>query len=76
MIDIRNIALTFLGCFTILAACNNSDDTEKSVILVLTGDVTIYVTASSLIYDLIRDAIDFGLKDDLAPTSITPNPTE
>jgi hypothetical protein len=25
----RNIALTFLGCFTILAACSNSDDAEK-----------------------------------------------
>ena len=29
MIDMRNIALTFLGCFTILAACSNSDDAEK-----------------------------------------------
>ena len=27
----RNIALTFLGCFTILAACSNSDDAEKPV---------------------------------------------
>lgn len=28
----RNIALTFLGCFTILAACSNSDDAEKPVV--------------------------------------------
>ena len=37
----RNIALTFLGCFTILAACSNSDDAEKPVTPVATGDVTI-----------------------------------
>ena len=27
----KNIALTLLGCFTILAACSNSDDAEKPV---------------------------------------------
>ena len=37
----RNIALTFLGCFTILAACSNSDDAEKPVAHVKNGDVTI-----------------------------------
>ena len=48
----RNIALTFLGCFTILAACSNSDDAEKPVTPVPTGDVTIYATTSSLTRDL------------------------
>ena len=72
----RNIALTFLGCFTILAACSNSDDAEKPVTPVATGDVTIYATTSSLTRDLTRDAVNFSSKDNLAPTSITLNPTE
>ena len=50
----RNIALTFLGCFTILAACSNSDDAEKPVVPVPTGDVAIYTTTSSLTRDLTR----------------------
>lgn len=50
----RNIALTFLGCFTILAACSNSDDAEKPVTPVPTGDVTIYATTSSLTLSLIH----------------------
>ena len=72
----RNIALTFLGCFTILAACSNSDDAEKPVAPVPTGDVTIYSTTNSLTRDLTRDAVNFSSKDNLAPTSITLNPTE
>ena len=76
MIDMRNIALTFLGCFTILAACSNSDDAEKPVAPIPTGDVTIYATTSSLTRDLTRDAVNFSSKDNLAPTSITLNPTE
>ena len=59
----RNIALTFLGCFTILAACSNSDDAEKPVTPVPTGDVTIYATTSSLTRDLTRDAVNFSSKD-------------
>ena len=54
----RNIALTFLGCFTILAACSNSDDAEKPVVPVPTGDVAIYTTTSSLTRDLTRDAVN------------------
>ena len=61
----RNIALTFLGCFTILAACSNSDDAEKPVTPVPTGDVTIYATTSSLTRDLTRDAVNFSSKDNL-----------
>ena len=76
MINMRNIALTFLGCFTILAACSNSDDAEKSVTPVPTGDVTIYATTNSLTRDLTRDAVNFSSKDNLAPTSITLDPTE
>ena len=72
----RNIALTFLGCFIILAACSNSDDAEKPVTPVSTGDVIIYATTSSLTRDLTRDAVNFSSKDNLAPTSITLNPTE
>ena len=72
----RNIALTFLGCFTILAACSNSDDAEKPVAPVPTGDVTIYATTNSLTRDLTRDAVNFSSKDNLAPTSITLDPTE
>ena len=71
----RNIALTFLGCFTILAACSNSDDAEKPVAPVPTGDVTIYATTNSLTRDLARDAVDFSAKDNLAPTTITLDPT-
>ena len=56
----RNIALTFLGCFTILAACSNSDDAEKPVVPVPTGDVAIYTTTSSLTRDLTRDAVNFS----------------
>ena len=41
-----------------------------------TGDVTIYATTSSLTRDLTRDAVNFSSKDNLAPTSITLNPTE
>ena len=48
MINMKNIALTLLGCFTILAACSNSDDAEKPVAPVPTGDVTIYTTTNSL----------------------------
>ncbi|BDW74965.1 hypothetical protein BFINE_07600 [Bacteroides finegoldii DSM 17565] len=76
MINMRNIALTFLGCFTILAACSNSDDAEKPVVPVPTGDVTIYATTNSLTRDLTRDAVNFSSKDNLAPTSITLDPTE
>ena len=76
MINMRNIALTFLGCFTILAACSNSDDAEKPVTPVPTGDVTIYATTNSLTRDLTRDAVNFSSKDNLAPTSITLDPTE
>ena len=72
----RNIALTFLGCFTILAACSNSDDAEKPVVPVPTGDVAIYTTTSSLTRDLTRDAVNFSPKDNLAPTTITLNPAE
>ena len=72
----RNIALTFLGCFTILAACSNSDDAEKPVVPVPTGDVAIYTTTSSLTRDLARDAVNFSPKDNLAPTTITLNPAE
>ena len=76
MINMRNIALTFLGCFTILAACSNSDDAEKPITPVPTGDVTIYATTNSLTRDLTRDAVNFSSKDNLAPTSITLDPTE
>ncbi|WP_347222647.1 glucosylceramidase, partial [Bacteroides congonensis] len=76
MINMKNIALTLLGCFTILAACSNSDDAEKPVAPVPTGDVTIYTTTNSLTRDLDRDAVNFSSKDNLAPTSITLNPTE
>ena len=69
----RNIALTFLGCFTILAACSNSDDVEKPVVPVPTGDVAIYTTTSSLTRDLTRDAVNFSPKDNLAPTTIVPD---
>ena len=72
----KNIALTLLGCFTILAACSNSDDAEKPVAPVPTGDVTIYTTTNSLTRDLARDAVNFSSKDNLAPTSITLNPAE
>ena len=72
----RNIALTFLGCFTILAACSNSDDAEKPVVPVPTGDVTIYATTNSLTRDLTRDAVIFSSKDNLAPTSITMDPSD
>ena len=72
----RNIALTFLGCFTILAACSNSDDAEKPVVPVPTGDVAIYTATSSLTRDLARDAVNFSPKDNLAPTTITLNPAE
>ena len=72
----RNIALTFLGCFTILAACSNSDDAEKPVVPVPTGDVAIYTTTSSLTRDLARDAVNLSPKDNLAPTTITLNPAE
>jgi len=65
----RNIALTFLGCFTILAACSNSDDAEKPVVPVPTGDVAIYTTTSSLTRDLARDAVNFSPKDNLAPNN-------
>ena len=58
------------------AACSNSDDAEKPVTPVATGDVTIYATTSSLTRDLTRDAVNFSSKDNLAPTSITLNPTE
>ena len=72
----RNIALTFLGCFTILAASSNSDDAEKPVVPVPTGDVAIYTTTRSLTRDLTRDAVNFSPKDNLAPTTITLNPAE
>lgn len=65
-----------LGCFTILAACSNSDDAEKPVVPVPTGDVAIYTTTSSLTRDLTRDAVNFSPKDNLAPTTITLNPAE
>ena len=71
----KNIALTLLGCFTILAACSNNDDAEKPVAPVPTGDVTIYATTASLTRDLTRDAVNFSTKDNLAPTSITLDPT-
>lgn len=76
MINIRNIAWTLVGCFTLLAACSNSDDAEKPVAPVPTGDVTIYATTASLTRDLTRDAVNFSAKDNLAPTSITLNPAE
>lgn len=74
MIHLKTLAFTFLGCFTILAACSNSDDAETPVIAPPTGDVTIYATTTSLAKDLTRDAVSFSKKDNLAPTGITLNP--
>lgn len=75
MINMKNIALRFLGCFALLAACSNSDDAEKPVVPVPTGDVTIYATTTSLTRDLTRDAVNFSSKDNLAPTTISLDPT-
>lgn len=69
----KNIALTFLGCFTILAACSNSDDAEMPI-TPPTGDVTIYATTTTLTRDLTQDAVNFSAKDNLAPTVITLDP--
>ena len=38
--------------------------------------MTIYATTNSLTRDLTRDAVNFSSKDNLAPTSITLDPTE
>lgn len=71
MISMRNLALTFLGCFTILAACSNSDDAETPIAPPVEGDVTIYATTESLTKDLTRDAVSFSKKDNMAPTNIS-----
>ncbi|WP_455586158.1 glycoside hydrolase family 30 protein [Bacteroides sp.] len=71
MISMRNLALTFLGCFTILAACSNSDDAETPIVPPVEGDVTIYATTESLTKDLTRDAVSFSKKDNMAPTNIS-----
>ncbi|WP_289292646.1 glycoside hydrolase family 30 protein [Bacteroides sp. CG01] len=74
MINMRNLALTFLGCFTILAACSNSDDAETPVTPPVGGDVTIYATTESLTKDLTRDGVYFSNKDNMAPTNIVLDP--
>lgn len=75
MTNLKNFAFTFLGCFTILAACSNSDDAETPVTPPATGDVTIYATTTTLAKDLTRDAVSFSKKDNMAPTSVTLDPT-
>ena len=74
MINMRNLALTFLGCFTILAACSNSDDAETPVTPPVGGDVTIDATTESLTKDLTRDGVYFSNKDNMAPTNIVLDP--
>lgn len=74
MISLRNVAFTLLGCFTMLAACSNSDNAEAPTAPVK-GDVTIYTTTVSLAKNLTQEEAFFSKKDNMAPTSITLDPT-
>ncbi len=75
MIKIKKIVLTLIGGFTLLAACSNNDEVINPINPVTEGDVTVYTTTTILTHDLTRSAIDFSLKDNLAPTKITLDPT-
>ena len=80
--NLRNIFTTALGCFTILAACGNDNDsnitptpepkpdqpTEEA------KDVTLYVTNTSRTYDLTRSGLAFGTGSNMSPSTVTLDP--
>ena len=80
--NLRNIFTTALGCFTILAACGNDNDsnitptpepkpdqpTEEA------KDVTLYVTNTSRTYDLTKSGLAFGTGSNMSPSTVTLNP--
>lgn len=76
IVNMKNLALTFLGCFTILAACSNSDEAEMPTPKPVEGDVSIYVTTTYLTRDLTPDGVYFSQNDNMAPTNIKINPAE
>lgn len=76
IVNMKNLALTFLGCFTILAACSNSDEAEVPTPKPVEGDVSIYVTTTYLTRDLTPDGVYFSRNDNMAPTNIKINPAE
>lgn len=76
IVNMKNLALTFLGCFTILAACSNSDEAEVPTPKPVEGDVSIYVTTTYLTRDLTPDGVYFSQNDNMAPTNIKINPAE
>lgn len=76
IVNMKNLALTFLGCFTILAACSNSDEAEAPTVKPVAGDVNIYVTTTYLTRDLTPDGVYFSSNDNMAPTNIKIIPTE
>lgn len=81
--NLRNIFTTALGCFTILAACGNDNDsnitptpepkpdqpTEE------VKDVTLYVTNTSRTYDLTKSGLAFGTGSNMSPSTVTLDPT-
>lgn len=80
--NLRNIFTTALGCFTILAACGNDNDsnitptpepkpdqpTEEA------KDVTLYVTNTSRTYDLTKSGLTFGTGSNMSPSTVTLDP--
>ena len=80
--NLRNIFTTALGCFTILAACGNDNDsnitptpepkpdqpTEEA------KDVTLYVTNTSRTYDLTKSGLAFGTGSNMSPSTVTLDP--
>ena len=80
--NLRNIFTTALGCFTILAACGNDNDsnitptpepkpdqpTEE------VKDVTLYVTNTSRTYDLTKSGLAFGTGSNMSPSTVTLDP--
>lgn len=70
----KNLALTLLGSFTVLAACSNSDNPEVNTEKPAEGDVTLYVTTAYLTKDLTREAVSFSSKNPMAPSTITLDP--
>ena len=71
----KKIALTIIGCITILAACSNSEDVAVQPSITTEGDVALYVTTAFRTKDLSREAVSFSQKDNMAPTTIQIDPS-
>lgn len=77
--EFENIFTTALGCFAVLAACGNDNDSDVTPTpdqpTEEAKDVTIYVTNTSRTYDLKKSGLAFGTGSNMSPSTVTLDPT-